>query len=240
LNYSILLDHFDWFFALGFYFDDSDAYILAINAFSQELFFQVFLLFFGFVVLIMGSAWTINNWVQYISISRLRAGFETKIAHDTLTEVYSRSAGEDILKRYFELYRRTKQSPAIFVFDIDNFKQINDKHGHVFGDMVLKEVAKLVKSLVRNTDIIYRFGGDEFIMIIDGLKPENTILVGENVVRNVYQKIASMLEVDEKISISMGATYFVNTDYSPIDAISRADKALYQAKSEGKNTIRIL
>lgn len=157
---------------------------------------------------------------------------------DPLTDLSNRTSMEKFLPREIELAKRHGQPMALLAMDLDGFKQINDSCGHDVGDQVLRNVGEVMLNAVRNTDLLYRYGGDEFV---GGLPHTN---IGGAL--DVCERIRAGVEILElpgstlkgQIKLSIGAT-MVDTDDSLTDAFRRADKALYRAKQAGKNRIEI-
>ena len=125
----------------------------------------------------------------------------------------------------------------MIIFDLDHFKQINDTFGHNVGDKVLKEVARIVRKNLRNTDIFARWGGEEFIILLP-----NTDLKGAKSVAEKLRRAIERLYIPElkgrKITASFGVTQVYN-DELLAEAIHRADTALYKAKNEGRNQVKV-
>lgn len=148
---------------------------------------------------------------------------------DTLTGLYKKSYFISHLKIYLE-----KDAPyTVIVIDLDNFKYVNDTYGHLAGDDVLKEFATLVKSNIRADDIFARWGGEEFLMLLKNTSIDNALKKLEEIhsIINNHQ-----FQHTKKLSASFGITNGVKGD--SVDSIlQRADKALYQAKDNGKNQI---
>lgn len=135
--------------------------------------------------------------------------------------------------------RRAEGTPfSVVIFDIDNFKKINDEHGHVFGDDVLKKVTEVVKSSLANGDLLYRYGGDEFCILLPGRKLSDAVDIMERVFSNI-EKIAVMDSKGRvlRVSISAGIAE-ANKKDTPKDLLLRADEALYLAKNSGKGMIK--
>jgi diguanylate cyclase (GGDEF)-like protein len=155
---------------------------------------------------------------------------------DGLTGVYNRIFINDYLIKYvFENY--LKKVCAIMI-DVDNFKSINDRYGHPNGDIALIEVSKIMKSLISQTDIIARFGGEEFIIILTETDIEQALKIAEQIRISIMEKDIE-LEINTNkikihITVSLGISQLIEDDtWSKI--IARADEALYSAKSQGKN-----
>lgn len=164
----------------------------------------------------------------------------TEANTDPLTKTGSRRFGMDVLGMSFERFKKGEPSPAIILFDIDFLTKVNDEHGHTVGDLVIVSIAEAVQENIRSEDILVRWGGDEFIGIFSGLSKENSFPFAEK----VLDAISSLtIETDKEVinpTISIGISYFNEKDYGFIDTINRADRAMYQSKSEGKNRVNIL
>jgi diguanylate cyclase (GGDEF)-like protein len=127
----------------------------------------------------------------------------------------------------------SKSSAWLAMMDIDNFKNINDTHGHLFGDEVILMLSQKMKNFFRNTDLLFRFGGEEFVVI---LEPASPVMA-----RQTFERFIQVIASHEfpqvgKTTISIGYARIMETDY-PHAILDRADKALYYAKENGKNCV---
>ncbi len=157
---------------------------------------------------------------------------------DPLTGLNNRTAMEKFLPREIDLAKRHQQPMAILVMDLDGFKQINDTHGHEVGDRVLREASQVVSRVVRNTDLVYRYGGDEFVGGLVQTDIHGAVDVSERIRSSIADVDLDSWGVAGSIQISIGITLVrQNDDF--LCAFKRADKALYQAKLNGKNQILI-
>lgn len=157
-----------------------------------------------------------------------------------MTKAFSRRYGENKLTEHFKQYKLTGDKPAIMMLDIDDFKQINDKYGHNVGDVVLKDIVCTINHIIRSSDQLIRWGGDEFVGIFPGLREEHIAEFSQKILDGI-----SSLEIPAgreiiKTSISIGFSYFNETDTDYNDVIKKADAALYKSKAEGKNKVNIL
>lgn len=125
-----------------------------------------------------------------------------------------------------------KESLSVLMMDIDNFKAINDEYGHLFGDTVIKSIAKELKDSTEDKDIIGRYGGEEFILILNQAKIEDTIYVAE-VIRGNIENMT--FKYPAKVTISIGIAFY--NGESARELIKKADDQLYRAKSLGKNRV---
>ena len=119
------------------------------------------------------------------------------------------------------------------MFDIDHFKKINDTYGHTTGDIVLKEIAQVVTETIRKYDIVARWGGEEFVILVPNSKAEETALMAEKI-RETIEKYA--FTEAGTVTCSFGVTEYKDGD--SIDSlVTRADEALYKAKEQGRNRV---
>lgn len=159
-----------------------------------------------------------------------------KLAHyDTLTGSCNRGHGLALLDYQLKLAKRNKSSILLAYTDIDNFKDINDIFGHEEGDKVLKKVVKLLKSTLREIDIICRMGGDEFLLIFPDSSLKEAPLIKERLDKNLT-KLNQALKKSYKIEISIGLSYYNPSNPLSIDKLIRiADKKMYEDKKDKKH-----
>ncbi|UCJ15714.1 GGDEF domain-containing protein [Pseudomonas sp. MM211] len=153
---------------------------------------------------------------------------------DPLTNTGNRVAMDQVLGREIELARRNGQPMSLLMLDIDHFKRINDEHGHSAGDEVLKAVAATLKDQLRNIDMVFRYGGEEFLVLLSGTPREGAALVGERLRESVLglQCVAQGKPIE--LSVSLGCATLEAGE--PLEnLLNRADKALYSAKRNGRN-----
>jgi diguanylate cyclase (GGDEF)-like protein len=161
---------------------------------------------------------------------------------DGLTGIYNRRFFQEALDSELMRAHRYNRQFSLAIFDVDNFKLINDAHGHTVGDLVLINICKAVQEIVRITDIFARYGGDEFVIIMPETDLANAIIVAENLRARVEAIITTVGDATIKTTISLGLTSYVATtgNKSKEQIIDIADKALYIAKHSGKNSTRAL
>ncbi|MFN3740892.1 MAG: diguanylate cyclase [Thermodesulfovibrionales bacterium] len=160
---------------------------------------------------------------------------------DHLTEIYNRRHFEEILKREFTRALRYNLHLSCLMCDIDHFKRINDTFGHAAGDTVLKEVARLIYSSLREIDVIARWGGEEFIVLLTQAKKADAKKVAERVLQSVSAYKFQGLPENEKITVSIGvASIPEDRDIDNWEKlIKAADEALYRAKRNGRNRVEL-
>jgi len=173
-----------------------------------------------------------------------QAKLNAKAAHmattDDLTGVWNRRHFIEFMKQEFERSRRYNNPLSLLMFDLDNFKNINDSHGHQTGDEVLVIFANTIVKNLRSVDFFARFGGEEFVVLL----PQTPIKMAEHLAERIC-KIINELRIPSKageisFSTSVGVAALQPTDSKPEEIIHRADKSLYDAKSKGRNQVGTL
>jgi len=160
-----------------------------------------------------------------------------KLAHfDTLTGAYNRGYGIDLFKEQLKFAKRKKYSLLLAYIDIDKFKYINDTFGHEEGDKVLKEVVKLFKLTIREIDIIFRIGGDEFLIIFPDSSMDDASMIKKRLKKNLI-RLNQKLSKSYKIDFSIGYSFYNPANPQPLEKlIHLADQAMYEDKGNGKNS----
>lgn len=158
-----------------------------------------------------------------------------KATHDKLTELYNKSKFEEYLHIRFKRAIRYKRELSLAIMDIDNFKNINDNYGHLEGDRVLKNIASILLKNVREVDVVARWGGEEFVLLMDETSANKAFVVCEKL-RIAIEELK--IENLPSITISIGLTSVKNEDNIE-SFFKRADDALYKAKQSGKNRVII-
>jgi diguanylate cyclase (GGDEF)-like protein len=173
--------------------------------------------------------------------------------HDALTMLPNRRLLNDRLEQNLAASQRNNQNGAVLFMDLDNFKELNDTHGHGVGDQLLLEVTRRLSHCVRKVDTVARFGGDEFVVILGELDQdmESARLHAKRVAEKIqneltqaYQlngvnKLGETTQIFHHCTSSIGITMFPGPAASPEELLKRADKAMYWAKEAGRNAIRI-
>ncbi len=189
---------------------------LSAEMFIAPLFAGVF---FGYL---LARIKTINNKLLKLATT------------DMLTQLCNRMHFDHILSQEIEKVKRYGGTFSIIYFDIDNFKDINDKHGHTVGDQTLTALANHINNIKRRTDVFARYGGDEFII----LAPSTTLSAAQRQAELIKQAIEKLqLDGIQKLSCSFGVTEFNNATTSHIILMNIVDKALYAAKNSGRDTV---
>jgi len=185
-----------------------------------------------------------------IFIEQLSIQLENAILHeeinqasitDPLTDLYNRRYFNERLKGEFGIARRKGFPVTVMISDLDNFKYYVDTYGHPNGDIILREVAKVVKLSLRETDVVCRFGGDEFAYILPFTSSIEAEGVAERVKKNVseFKFLENVTKEEIHITLSLGIATFPEHGDNEKDILSKADNALFKAKNMGKNKVII-
>ncbi|OQB11821.1 MAG: putative diguanylate cyclase YegE [Firmicutes bacterium ADurb.Bin193] len=159
--------------------------------------------------------------------------------YDTLSEIYNRSKLMEEVERIVFHINRYGGNMSVLMLDIDHFKSVNDKYGHLAGDLVIKGVAQNSKSMLRNIDIIGRYGGEEFLIILPGCNKENAMAIAEEIRTSVEECRFYFGENEISITVSIGVVSVSGHDKASLqEIIKNADTALYIAKDSGRNTVK--
>jgi diguanylate cyclase (GGDEF)-like protein len=154
---------------------------------------------------------------------------------DGLTGLQNRRAAEEALQHEFLVLKRSGTRFSVLILDVDHFKQVNDKFGHLVGDAVLIDIAKLIQATVRQTDLAARFGGEEFLVLLP-----DTIESAIQVAEKIRLAIENQTFPDVgRVTVSIGVSAARRADDSRDEVVHRADMALYEAKRAGRNQVSI-
>lgn len=164
---------------------------------------------------------------------------EILAATDPLTQLYNRRKIETIIQNRIEDYQHFGIPFTLLIADIDHFKKLNDTYGHDIGDQALIHVTKILRKNIRNTDSLGRWGGEEFIILLNNAPLETGFGIGQKLVEQISQSKCAHLKKDDTITISIGIAE-MKTDTTINHLIKEADDALYKAKNLGRNRIEVL
>lgn len=171
---------------------------------------------------------------------RLRTSYEYSLSMaltDSLTGLYNRRYFDVHLQKMLKTHKDAGKNLSVMILDIDHFKEVNDKHGHVAGDDVLKVFAHRLQDNLRSFDMVARLGGEEFVVVLPDTTPHMTYFIAERLRRAVADKPVkcSVPEGEISISTSIGGAVIEPGDYEVQEILDRVDKYLYEAKNGGRN-----
>ena len=177
----------------------------------------------------------INESLAVIETKRLMGSLRDSALIDGLTGLHNRRYLQEYAEKIVAGVLRRGKTIGLIMCDLDYFKQVNDTHGHTAGDMVLKETAKIIRQSVRESDLVIRFGGEEFLAVLLDISQGESLRVAEKIRLNVEQLVIKLPDGIVQKTISLGTSEFPADTDTLWSCIKYADVALYRAKDEGRN-----
>lgn len=178
--------------------------------------------------------------IVLFSVRRYQKRIEKSAATDSLTKLLNRQAFDFVFQQAILDSERSRQPLCVALMDIDHFKKINDKHGHLIGDHVLRELAAIAKRSLRESDVICRWGGEEFLLLLKNCSLEKATSIAENlrisIEGNDFSRTTDLAKSKLSLTVSMGVAECKLLE-SEDSVFERADVALYQAKESGRNCV---
>lgn len=250
LSYFKLYPEWNWVVAKGIYIDDLDKIIqrekdeLQIKLKNKLLIFTLILILTVTSVVLIAHYFTkgINTiFVEYKNIQEthrnelenINRDLHKRATTDNLTGLYNRQYFNERLDQEVNRVIRYQHGISLVLFDIDFFKNVNDSLGHIAGDSVLIELSDFVNLKTRQSDLLARWGGEEFVLLLLEMGSERSFDIAQNICNGVA---AHNFSVERQITCSFGVTTYIQGE-STTDFINRADKALYCAKGSGRNLV---
>ena len=172
----------------------------------------------------------------YFIIAGYQQQLEAMATTDKLTGVANRQVFDVLFKQAYSQSKRSKMALAAIMLDIDYFKQVNDSYGHPTGDVVLKTLAQTIRHTIRESDILFRWGGEEFFIILPESNVEMAGILAEKIRKIINELKIPFAGNSVSITVSMGVAAITDSE-TATDLVSRADKALYAAKENGRNRV---
>ena len=189
---------------------------------------------FSYLVMLL----TLGNVIGlgWLSFCVHREELKTLAQTDALTGLLNRGAFEDLLRRELHRCERDRQSVSLILLDLDYFKQVNDEHGHMVGDDVLRRVGMMLRAGTRPSDVLARFGGEEFVILLQDAAPRPA----EQVAERLRADMAALDDLPRDLSLTGSFGVAVSSrGETASELLARADEALYRSKREGRNLVRV-
>jgi diguanylate cyclase (GGDEF)-like protein len=183
---------------------------------------------------------TLGSSFAFLLMHKERGDSEAyeRASTDPLTSVYNRRTFEELADAQLSRARRVRTPVSLLMLDLDHFKRVNDTHGHVAGDHVLAGFAALVRTCLRKEDLLGRYGGEEFVVLLPGATAASAGALAERIRDTVETTPVKGLGQDISITVSVGCTTETGPSLPALqDMIARADEALYRAKHDGRNRV---
>lgn len=240
ITYAKLYEPYDFVIAMGIYIEDIKTYSQTNKKQMIDYSIEVSIGFALIFILV-----TVTNYIYISAANQKKYKKEKeqilKLSNtDQLTGAYLRRVAVSHFEQYLKNHSLKNGICAFILFDIDHFKQINDRFGHRMGDVILQDVTKLIKEMKSLDNRIYRWGGDEFVFLIRTESLQSLIVEVESLIKTINKTVFKSDTKEARVTISIGITLIKETDQSIDDLITRSDKALYQSKNKGRNRYTII
>lgn len=158
---------------------------------------------------------------------------------DGLTGLYNRAYWQECLEKEFDRFNRLQEVSSLVMFDIDHFKRVNDTYGHQAGDLVIQTIANTLKAHARKTDVVGRYGGEEYGAILAGTSGENAVIFAERLRSAVEATVMEYGDQKLSVTISLGISEITHNQDTPLEWLEESDKALYKSKQSGRNWVTL-
>jgi diguanylate cyclase (GGDEF)-like protein len=239
VTYAKLYEPFDWIICMGVNLDDIEHYRLQAQEHMRS--YQSIVITAVALIWLMMLFFMLYFYrrAKNMEFEKKHQELSSKLNWDTLTGANSRTYGERLLKEEYESFTGGKKDTVILMMDVDYFKQFNDGYGHELGDNVLKSFVGAVKACTRSSDTVIRWGGDEFVVVLQNIPRDILPSIADKILNSVRGISIDGLSEDQKITSSMGFAYFESSDENYKATLARADEALYKAKESGRNNWKI-
>jgi diguanylate cyclase (GGDEF)-like protein len=172
-------------------------------------------------------------------INNLQGKMYQMALHDTLTGLFNRRFLAETLERELSRAKRENQPVSLLMIDIDHFKLVNDSFGHKAGDEVLKSFGEHLLAHIRTEDIAFRYGGEEFLVVLPGASLHDSQLRADNIRKMVEEISFSIEDKHGQITVSVGVAEYPGNGTTPDEVLTKADEALYAAKKGGRNRVEV-
>lgn len=215
--------------------------IITFEAYMLHMFTMMVAWVLGLSASYMIELYSRNNYENKIEILQMQDELKELSHRDYLTNLYNRRYFNELAQDFMKIAKRDHRQIGVIMLDIDRFKNINDTYGHTMGDEVIKLLASLLNKHTREHDIVSRFGGEEFAVLLPFTAKEEVSIIAEKlrtIAENQDIKIASDKYIKFTISLGVDCVNF-ETDHDISGTLDRADKALYKAKRNGRNRVVI-
>ncbi len=196
----------------------------------------------GWALLVSGDYIQVGDAIfKYLSGDNIEVAYHEEIyrltIEDSLTQIANKRALLDFLDREFARAKRYQRDLSVVMMDLDHFKRVNDTFGHLMGDFVLRDFAKLVASRIRKEELFARYGGEEFCVVLPEMDKEKAVRFAETV-RQLIEDHGFSFEGNQlRMTASFGVAVVDATMSRPEDLMAAADEHLYRAKNEGRNRV---
>ncbi|NPA87549.1 diguanylate cyclase [Caminibacter pacificus] len=199
---------------------------------SKPNYFQIVIIIILAAIIVMLIIWVVKLKIKLKYEHEYEIMLEKLASYDKLTGIYNRQKLEEFLEMFASVYQINNEPFSVIFFDVDNFKKINDDFGHQVGDIVLVEISSIIQSSIRKRDIFGRWGGEEFMIILENCKIDEACSIAENIRKKIEKH---NFGINRAVTCSFGVSEYAGGDLKYF--LLEVDEKLYKAKREGKNRV---
>lgn len=239
ISYAKIYKPFNWIIATGNPMDDIFVYTDELKDYDTRVVNTTLIACLSYMAIIFLIGILIILKVHKKYRKNVETYVKTETELDALTGSLSRKAAVTKLEEHFKLFKDQVSSPLLMMLDIDNFKKINDTYGHDVGDIVLKKVSQTILANIRDTDLLFRWGGEEFVLLYNNVEINKQHHLAEKILHCVNSISFESNQECFNVTISIGGSCFYKEDDNYMQALKRSDIALYHSKNTGKNKYMI-
>lgn len=239
VTYAKLYKEYNWIIAMGVHLDDVQTYVDQTTSQSERVLKKMMLYVAALVLVLILFAFILVSVLEKWYYKKSTKLLIEETYRDPLTNVLNRRAAQKQLGIVWQSFIYTGINSAIIMIDIDDFKKVNDSCGHDKGDLILINTAEIINKHIRSTDILCRWGGEEFLLICNGLREDDVVPFTDKLLHVVAGIEYECNNSKSQITVSMGVSYFSESDGGYSEAVKRADIALYKSKNQGKDQMNI-
>ena len=240
LTYAKLYKRYNWIIAFGTHLEDMAKYVERTEQESRGIIKKLTLAIAGLIAALILISQLILVYLEKRYYKQSEKELEKKWSTDTTTGALTRRAAIGFIEHEFCLFKEKGKSQTAFIMgDMDNLKTINDTYGHDAGDAILKNTVDTIKHLIRKEDIVFRWGGDEFVIVCRNLEDKDAMLLCSKLIDGIRNSKIDYKGTMISTTISFGISYFRSDDKDGLDVINRADKTMYKAKQSGKDRVEM-
>lgn len=235
ISYAKIYEPFNWVIATGKPMNDIFVYTDELKDYDERVVNTTLIACLAFMIIIFLVGVLIILSVHRKYRKNIETYVKTETELDALTGALSRKAAVIKLEEYFKRFKEQEASPVLMMLDIDNFKKINDTYGHDVGDIVLKKVSQTIIANIRDTDLLFRWGGEEFVLLCNNVDVNKQYQLGQKILRCINSISFESKQECFNVTVSIGGACFYQEDENYMQALKRSDVALYHSKNTGKN-----
>lgn len=242
LSYAALYRPYNWVVAMGVHYDDIESLTRQTQAAQKAAVDRLRIRLLLIAAILVATLSALFIWLERWYERHFNRLVARELYRDPLTGALNRRAADRDLNQRFDTWRHDGVNTAVYLLDLDDFKRVNDTWGHDVGDAVLASVVQALKASVRQSDTVYRWGGEELLVLCQGMQARQAEAFGQVLLQAMHDLRLPVSVAEEaaravNVTASVGISLFAEEDTNAREAVQRADQAMYEAKEQGKDRV---